>query len=112
MLLNIVLVPLKALKNMFFMFRLRSLNILMIAYCRAMARFELPSGTRYRNLSQSIFVMGLTYFINILSSDMSDILVDSSAPRVNFLTKDSPMNVPVSICLLITHNNLLNVTPD
>ena len=38
---DIVLVPSKALKNMFFMFRLRSLNTLTIALYRAMTLFEL-----------------------------------------------------------------------
>ena len=77
-----------------------------------MALFEFPSGTRYKNLSQRMLVMGLTYFINKLSSDMSDMLADSSAPRVNLLTKDSSMTVPVSMCLLIADYNLSNVTPD
>ena len=57
--------------------------------------FELPSRTRHKNLSHRVFVMGLTYFINMLSSDVSDMLVDSSAPGVNLLTKDSFMDVPV-----------------
>ena len=40
---DIVLFPSKALRNMFFMFRLSSLNTLTIALCRALTLFELPS---------------------------------------------------------------------
>ena len=53
--------------------------------------------------------MGLTYVINILSSDVSAMLIDSSAPRVNLLTKDSSMVVPVSMCLLIPDCNSSSV---
>ena len=53
---EILLVPSKVLKNMFFMFRLRSLNTLTITSCRAPALFELPSGTRHNNLSHRVLV--------------------------------------------------------
>ena len=111
-LLDIVLVPSKALKNMFFMFRLRSLNTLLIALYRGMTLFELPSRTRHKNLWHRVFVMGLSYLINMLSSDESDMLVDLSAPRGNLLTKDSSMAVPVSLWLLIVNWNLSNVVTD
>ena len=112
MLPDIVLVPSKALKNMFFIFRIWSLNTLTIASCRALALFELPSEIRHKNLSHRVFVTELTYFINILSSGVSDMLVDSSAPRVNSLGKDSSMAVLVSICLLIANCNSSNVATD
>ena len=47
---DIVLVPSKALKNMSFMFRLRSLNTVTIAFYRALKLFELPSRTRHIEL--------------------------------------------------------------
>ena len=50
----------KSVENMFFMFRLRSLNTL-IALHRALSLLELPSRTRHKNLSHRLFVMGLTY---------------------------------------------------
>ena len=65
-----------------------------------------------KNLSHRVFVMGLTYFINVLSSDVSDMLVDSSAPKVNLLTKDSSMVVSASMCLLIANYNSSNVATD
>ena len=92
----------KSVKNMFFMFRLRSLNTLPILsaltpFYRALKLFELPSRTRHKNLWYRVFVMGLSYLINMLGSDVSDMLVDLSAPRGNLLTKDSSMAVPVSM---------------
>ena len=61
MLPDIMLVSSKVLKNIFFMFRLRSLNTL-IALHRALSLFELPSRTRHKeSLAQSI-----CYGINIL----------------------------------------------
>ena len=48
----------------------------------------------------------------MLSFDVSDMLVDSCAARVNLLTKDSSMAVPVSVCLLIVNCNLSNVVTD
>ena len=56
--------------------------------------------------------MGLTYFTNILSFDVSDMLVDSSAPGVNLFTEDSSIAVPVSMCLLIVNCNSSNVVTD
>ena len=112
MLLDIVLVPSKALKNLFFMFRLRSLSTLTISLYRALSLFELPGKTRHKNLSHRVFVMGLTCFTNRVSFDVSDMLVDSSAPTVNLFTKDSSMAVPVSMCLLIVNCNSSNVVRD
>ena len=57
--LDIVLVPSKALKKMFLMFKLQSLNTLTIALYRALALFELPSRTRLKNLLHRVFVMGV-----------------------------------------------------
>ena len=112
MLLDIVLLPSKALKNLFFIFRLRSLSTLTISLYRALSLFEIPSKTRHKNLSNRVFVMGFTYFTNMLSFDVSDMLVDSSAPTVNLFTKDSSMAVPVSMCLLIVNCNSSNVVTD
>ena len=109
---DIVLVPSKALKNMFFMFKLRSLNTLTIALYRALTLFELPSRIRHKNLWHRVFVMGLSYLINMLRSDVSDMLVNLSAPRGNLLPKDSSMGVPVSMRLLIANCNLSNVATD
>ena len=53
--------------------------------------------------------MVLGNFINILSSDVSDMLVDSSAPRVNLLISYSSMTVPVSMWLLTADYNLSNM---
>ena len=112
MLLDIVLVPSKALKNLFFMFRLQSLSTLTISLYRALSLFELPGKTRHKNLSHRVFVMGLTYFTNMLSFDVSDMLVDSSAPGVNLFTEDSSIAVLVSMCLLIVNCNSSNVVTD
>ena len=61
MLPDIMLVSSKVLKNIFFMFRLRSLNTL-IALHRALSLFELPSRKRHKeSVEQSI-----CYGINIL----------------------------------------------
>ena len=43
---------------------------------------------------------------------MSNMLLDSSAPRVNLLTKDSSIAMPVSMCLLIANTNLSNMVAD
>ena len=79
------------------MFRLRSLNTLTIALYTALTLLELPSRTRHKNLSHRVFIMGLSYLINMLSSDVSDMLVDSSVPRGNLLTKGSSVAAPVSM---------------
>ena len=112
MLPDIMLVSSKALKNLFFIFRLRSLSTLTISLYRALSLFEIPSKTRHYNLSNRVFVVGFTYFTNMLSFDVSDMLVDSSAARVNLLTKDSSMAVPVSVCLFIVNCNSSNVVTD
>ena len=78
------------------MFRLRSLNTLTIALYTALTLLELPSRTRHKNISHRVFIMGLSY-LNVLSSDVSDMLVDSSVPRGNLLTKGSSVAVPVSM---------------
>ena len=99
----------ESVENMFFMFRFWSRNTLAIASRKALAVFELLSETRHKNLSHRLFVMDLTYFISILSSDVSDKLVDSSAPRVNSLGKDSSMAMLVWVCLLIANCNSSNM---
>ena len=94
------------------MFRLQSLSTLTTALHTALTLLKLPSRTRHKNLSHRVFVMGLAYLINMLSSDVSDMLVNSSAPRGNLLTKDSSMAVAVSMWLLIAYYNLSNVATD
>ena len=49
-----MLVPLKALKNKFFMFRLQSVITLMNVLCRKLALLELPSGKTQESLAESV----------------------------------------------------------